>query len=79
AVKASEVKEDKKKTTRAKRPVTVKTANGTEEAEVMQEAPEAPSRNSRPIKKAVPKKGAKPATKAVTEREFEEATDTNTP
>ncbi|MBR2648736.1 MAG: transcription termination factor Rho [Sediminibacterium sp.] len=79
AVKASEVKDDKKKTTRAKRPVTVKTANGTEEAEVMQEAPEAPSRNSRPIKKAVPKKGAKPAAKAGTERVFTEATETNTP
>lgn len=40
AVQASEVKDDtKKKNTRARKPITLKTANGTEEAEVMQEAP----------------------------------------
>jgi transcription termination factor Rho len=66
AVKESEVKDDKKKPVKAKRPVTVKTANGTEEAEVMQDAPEQPARNTRPIKKAVPKKGAKHATEAST-------------
>ncbi len=53
AVQASETKEDpKKKNARPRKPVTLKTANGTEEAEVMQEAP-AP----RPIEKAAPKKG----------------------
>ncbi|MBX9735241.1 MAG: transcription termination factor Rho [Chitinophagaceae bacterium] len=79
AVKASEVKDDKKKTTKAKRPVTVKTANGTEEAEIMQEAPEAPSRNSRPIKKAVPKKGAKPAAKPETGSISAGDTESNAP
>ncbi|MDE3250872.1 MAG: transcription termination factor Rho, partial [Bacteroidota bacterium] len=55
AVQASETKEDpKKKTARPRKPVTLKTANGTEEAEVMQEAP-APEQ--RPIEKATPKKG----------------------
>jgi transcription termination factor Rho len=40
AVQASETKDDpKKKTARPRKPVTVKTTNGTEEAEVMQEAP----------------------------------------
>lgn len=50
AVKASETKDDpKKKTARARKPVTVKTTNGTEEAEVMQEAPAS--------EKPAPKKG----------------------
>ena len=51
AVQASETKEDpKKKNARARKPVTVKTTNGTEEAEVMQEAPAA-------AEKAIAKKG----------------------
>ena len=50
AVQASETKDDpKKKNARPRKPVTVKTTNGTEEAEVMQEAPVA--------EKAAPKKG----------------------
>lgn len=57
AVQASESKDDpKKKNARARKPVTVKTANGTEEAEVMEEAPEkalpAAAAKARPIKKA---------------------------
>lgn len=44
AVQASETKEDpKKKSARSRKPVTVKTTNGTEEAEVMQEAPASPA------------------------------------
>ncbi|MES2374789.1 MAG: transcription termination factor Rho [Bacteroidota bacterium] len=51
AVQASETKDDpKKKNARPRKPVTVKTTNGTEEAEVMQEAPA-------PAEKAVAKKG----------------------
>lgn len=51
AVQASETKDDpKKKNARARKPVTVKTTNGTEEAEVMQDAPA-------PTEKAAPKKG----------------------
>ncbi len=43
AVQASETKDDpKKKNARPRKPVTVKTTNGTEEAEVMQEAPASP-------------------------------------
>ncbi|MEO7529788.1 MAG: transcription termination factor Rho [Sediminibacterium sp.] len=54
AVQASETKDDpKKKNARPRKPVTVKTTNGTEEAEVMQEAP-APVA---PVEKAAPKKG----------------------
>ena len=54
AVQASETKEDpKKKTARPRKPITVKTANGTEEAEVMQEAPETPAA----VEKAQPKRG----------------------
>src|SRR5476651_347482 len=53
AVQASETKEDpKKKGARTRKPVTLKTANGTEEAEVMQEAPQAEA-----AEKAAPKKG----------------------
>lgn len=56
AVQASETKEDpKKKPARARKPVTVKTGNGTEEAEVMQEAPakeEKPAQKKAPVKKA---------------------------
>ena len=55
AVQASETKEDpKKKTARPRKPVTVKTANGTEEAEVMQEAPapaEKPMAKKGPVRK----------------------------
>ncbi|MEN9685154.1 MAG: transcription termination factor Rho, partial [Bacteroidota bacterium] len=51
AVKASESKEDpKKKNARTRKPVTVKTTNGTEEAEVMNEV-------AAIIEKASPKKG----------------------
>ncbi len=54
AAKASESKEDpKKKAARPRKPVTLKTANGTEDAEVMQEAPVAEVA----IEKAAPKKG----------------------
>jgi transcription termination factor Rho len=54
AVQASEVKDDpKKKPARARKPVTLKTANVTEEAEVMQEAPqqEKPAARKGPIRK----------------------------
>ena len=53
AVQASETKDDpKKKAARPRKPVTLKTANGTEEAEVMQEAPvqEKPARKLPPRK-----------------------------
>jgi transcription termination factor Rho len=51
AVQASETKEDpKKKSARPRKPVTVKTTNGTEEAEIMQEAPAV-------AEKAIAKKG----------------------
>ena len=52
AVTASETKDDpkKKNAPRARKPVTVKTTNGTEEAEIMQDAPAA-------IEKVAPKKG----------------------
>jgi len=57
AVQASETKEDpKKKVARPRKPVTLKTANGTEEAEVMQEAPAAVAA-PQVIEKAVSKKG----------------------
>jgi transcription termination factor Rho len=50
AVQASEVKDDpKKKPARARKPITLKTANVTEEAEVMQEAPQQ--------EKSAPRKG----------------------
>ncbi len=53
AVQASETKDDpKKKNARPRKPVTVKTTNGTEEAEVMQEAPPSPV-----AEKATSKKG----------------------
>jgi transcription termination factor Rho len=64
AIKASEVKDDpKKKLARPKKPITVKTANGTEEAEVMEDAPAVPAPNpqSRPVKKAIQKKPNVPA------------------
>ncbi|MFZ6024403.1 MAG: transcription termination factor Rho [Bacteroidota bacterium] len=53
AVQASESKDDpKKKTARPRKPVTVKTANGTEEAEVMEDAPEKAAPKRGPVKKA---------------------------
>ena len=63
AVRASETKEvPKKKGARPRKPITLKTANGTEEAEVMEEAPplqqvveKMPA--PRAIEKATPKKG----------------------
>ena len=69
AVTASEVKDDpKKKTARPRKPITLKTANGTEEAEVMQEAPAAPvssggapSHKAGPVKKAPIKKAKQEA------------------
>ncbi len=56
AEQASDSKEDpKKKNARPRKPVVLKTANGTEEAEVMQEAPE---QQPAPVaEKAAPKKG----------------------
>ncbi|MFN3666512.1 MAG: transcription termination factor Rho, partial [Sediminibacterium sp.] len=69
AVQASESKDDpKKKTARARKPVTVKTANGTEEAEVMQDAPE----------KAAPKRGPVKKTSR-NEKPVQTATEDNTP
>jgi len=76
AVTASETKDDpKKKSARPRKPITLKTANGTEEAEVMQEAPAAPvssggapSHKAGPIKKA-PIKKAKQETAPVGEAE----------
>ncbi len=55
AVQASEVKDDpKKKAARPRKPVTLKTANVTEEAEVMEDAPE----QEKPVRKApAPRKG----------------------
>jgi transcription termination factor Rho len=54
AVQASEIKDDpRKKAGRPRKPVTLKTTNGTEEAEVMQEAPPSPS----PVEKSAPRKG----------------------
>ena len=69
AVTASETKDDpKKKSARPRKPITLKTANGTEEAEVMQEAPAAPvssggapSHKAGPIKKAPIKKAKQEA------------------
>jgi transcription termination factor Rho len=82
AIKASAVKEDPKKkgapAAKPKKAVNVKTANITEEAEVMQEAPvaDAPAvAPSRPIKKAIVKKGPAPA-KGKTENPTPNNTDT---
>ena len=69
AVTASETKDDpKKKSARPRKPITLKTANGTEDAEVMQEAPAAPvssggapSHKAGPIKKAPIKKAKQEA------------------
>jgi transcription termination factor Rho len=54
AVQASETKDDpKKKNARSRKPVTLKTANVTEEAEVMQEAPQ----HEKAVRKAPVRKG----------------------
>jgi len=78
AVQASESKDDpKKKTARARKPVTVKTANGTEEAEVMDDAPEektAPKRG--PVKKARTEKPEATAEETATEPNENSATET---
>ncbi len=69
AVQASETKDDpKKKSARPRKPVTVKTTNGTEEAEVMQEAPVA--------EKAAPKKGPVRKQRAETTREEQSQQET---
>ena len=64
AIKASETKDEpKKKGTPAAKPkkaVNVKTANVTEEAELMQGAPASVAPSNRPIKKAIVKKGPPP-------------------
>jgi transcription termination factor Rho len=66
AVQASETKDDpKKKNARPRKPVTVKTPNGTEEAEVMQEAPASPA----PVEKIIARKGAVRKPRAETLRE----------
>ena len=62
AVQASETKDDpKKKNARPRKPVTLKTANGTEEAEVMQEAPKAEKAAPAPKKGPVRKPRAEAA------------------
>ncbi len=62
AVQASETKEDpKKKSARPRKPITLKTANGTEEAEVMQEAPKAEKAAPAPKKGPVRKPRAEAA------------------
>ena len=79
AVTASEAKDDpKKKSARPRKPITLKTANGTEEAEVMQEAPAAPvssggapSHKAGPVKKAPIKKGKPEAAIPVEETSVE--------
>lgn len=62
--------EPKKKTARPRKPITIKTANGTEEAEVMQEAPAptpaAVAPGAPPVDRIAPKKG--PARKAKNEK-----------
>ncbi len=66
AVQASETKDDpKKKNARPRKPVTLKTANGTEEAEVMQEAPKAEKAAPAPKKGPVRKPRAEAAPEQV--------------
>ncbi|MES2003740.1 MAG: transcription termination factor Rho [Bacteroidota bacterium] len=70
AVQASETKEDpKKKNARPRKPVTVKTSNGTEEAEVMQEAPAAEEKAAPAPKKGAVRKPRAEARPAETESE----------
>ena len=75
AVQASEVKEDpKKKSARPRKPVTLKTAKVTEEAEVMQEAPQA----EKPAKKGpAPRKGRNENPRQQPEQAAAEATTDN--
>lgn len=83
AVQASESKEDtKKKTVRARKPVTVKTANGTEEAEVMEDAPEKVASKRGPVKKArheKPEAAAEEASSAVPENTSTETAENGLP
>lgn len=77
AVKASETKDDpKKKNARPRKPVTVKTTNGTEEAEVMQEAPvsEKPAPKKGPVRKT---KNERPAQVTTGGEEGEDASENN--
>lgn len=77
AVQASESKDDpKKKTARARKPVTVKTANGTEEAEVMQEAPEKAAPKRGPVKKT--SRSEKPVQAATEDNTSAEANEQTT-
>ncbi|NCT93075.1 MAG: transcription termination factor Rho [Chitinophagaceae bacterium] len=82
AVQASESKEDpKKKSARPRKPVTLKTANGTEEAEIMQEAPapKAPAAKKAPAKKSArPEKSPKPDNHTENATAGETGTDTAT-
>jgi len=57
AVSEASAKDDgkKKPAVKGRKPVTVKTSNGTEEAEIMSEEPAAPAQKARPIKKANPR------------------------
>ncbi len=84
AVQASESKDDpKKKTARVRKPVTVKTANGTEEAEVMDDAPEKAASKRGPVKKTRNEKPEAAATEeaasAVTETESTQAAEAELP
>jgi transcription termination factor Rho len=73
AVQASEVKDDpKKKPARTRKPVTLKTGNVTEEAEVMQEAP----KQEKPARKTAAKKGRSNTPAAEQETPATEATAT---
>ncbi|BFG71052.1 transcription termination factor Rho [Sediminibacterium sp. KACHI17] len=75
AVQASETKDTAaKKGARARKPVTVKTANGTEEAEVMQEAPEKPAAAA---KRGPVKKGRTDKQPTETEETMQEPTEAN--
>jgi transcription termination factor Rho len=75
AVQASETKDTAaKKGARARKPVTVKTANGTEEAEVMQEAPEKPAAAA---KRGPVKKGRTDKQPTETEETTQEPTEAN--
>jgi transcription termination factor Rho len=82
AVQASESKEDpKKKSARPRKPVTLKTANGTEEAEIMQEAPapKAPAAKKAPAKKSArPEKSPKADNHTENTTAGETGTDTAT-
>jgi len=75
AVQASETKEDpKKKSARPRKPVTLKTANVTEEAEVMQEAPRA-AEKAAPQKKGPARKPKQEAAPGQSQPELVQPTD----